>query len=162
MKLKNFSNYDVIWNAHAVFHFWAKKFIYVPKIYSCPRKCLCRQKCNFKKYGDIGPSSIILRKVASGEIDLKIVLRVMPQKFSFNIFDVLRAFTTSFVTLKGVVGAKCWKYASNSKWLLFITSYRYNSHDTFFEIISNIFCLPTLCGSIEHKSVGKLLTVKKI
>jgi hypothetical protein len=23
--------------------------------------------------------------------------------------------------LKGVVGAKCWKYASNSKWLLFIT-----------------------------------------
>ena len=51
------------------------------------------------------------------------------------------------------MGAKCWKYASNSMWLL--------SHDNFFEIISNIFGPPTVYGLIEHKTVRKLLTVDK-
>jgi hypothetical protein len=38
----------------------------------------------------------------------------------------------------------------------------YSSHDKFFEIISNIFGPPTLHGSIKHKTVVKLLTVKEI
>jgi hypothetical protein len=37
----------------------------------------------------------------------------------------------------------------------------YLSHDKVFEIIRNIFGQPTLCGSIDHKPVLKLFTVKK-
>jgi hypothetical protein len=37
----------------------------------------------------------------------------------------------------------------------------YLSHGKFFEIIRNIFGPPTLYGLIKHKTVRKLLTVKK-
>jgi hypothetical protein len=52
------------------------------------------------------------------------------------------------------VGAKCLKYASNSKWRLFITW-------QIFEIVKNIFGQPILHGSIEHKTILLLLIVKQ-